>query len=146
MEFYNVEILDNYGNVKGLLFPEKPLITKVAIMTYKTDKDLRNIVLPILRVGIHRKLISHQLIIHTEDLEDKYIEMLKQIFSNKVRHSVMYAITNDPRIKYAGSSISLGYFCFRFYIENARVISYKPLVFETENAGNLILKPHLPQL
>ena len=132
--------------VNGDILPSKPYITKIAVMTVSRKEGLQNIVLPILRIGIHRKVISHQLIIHTEELKDKFIKQLKKVFPKKETHSLMYSVTNDPRIKYAGSSVSLGYFCFRAYIRNARVINYAPLVFETNNKNDVIFEPHLPQL
>lgn len=140
----NIPIIDNYGKVVGFIPQKLPSAEKSAILTYRKNGFIWNIILPILKIGIYRKPFQQRLILHTEDLKKEYINKLRKVFPDNFLHSVMFTITNDPMIKHAGSPVSLGYYCFRYYIENARIISYVPLVFETPEIKDLILKPHLP--
>lgn len=57
---------------------------------------------------------------------------------DKVRQSIL-TITNDPYTKPNGALISLGYYGFRFHINNAVIKSLQPVILETKGMDNFIV-------
>lgn len=54
--------------------------------------------------------------------------LAKTKVKNKKARVVYIDVTNDPTNNYAGAVVSLGYYCWRFELKNAKIVNQNPLI------------------
>lgn len=153
-----IPFLNNHGEVVKYEWPDKPWAHKSMIISYlelglpKKDQMIKNIICKLVRAAIYRRPMRNQLIIHTDDLcaytdEGQQLdpqEQVGKIFQKGQPYSIMLSYSNDPIMYWAGTAVSLGYYAFKFRIEEAVCINLNPLVFETQDRSKVFRRPHLP--